>query len=47
MFSMFYLTIKNYYTENDKIYSKWVIDYNMPILTQDRNYVEQFVIFED
>ena len=39
--------IKNYYTENDKIYSKWVIDYSMPILTQDRNYVEQFVIFED
>ena len=39
--------IKNYYTENDKIYSKWVIDYNMPILSQDRNYVEQFVIFED
>ena len=39
--------IKNYYTENGKMRSKWVIDYNMPILTQDRNYIEQFVIFED
>lgn len=39
--------IKNYYTENGKTRSKWVIDYSMPILSQDRNYVEQFVIFED
>ena len=43
--------IKNYYTKNEKINekicSKWVIDYNMPILTQDRNYVEQFVIFDE
>ena len=39
--------IKNYYTENGKMRSKWVIDYSMPILSQDRNYVEQFVIFED
>ena len=39
--------IKKYYTENGKMRSNWVIDYNMPILTQDKNYVEQFVIFED
>ena len=39
--------IKNYYTENGKMRSKWVIDYNMPILTQDRNYVEQFIFFDD
>jgi len=39
--------IKNYYTENVKTRSKWVIDYNMPILSQDRNYVEQFVILSD
>lgn len=39
--------IKNYYTENGKMHSKWVIDYSMPILSQDRNYVEQFVIFDD
>lgn len=39
--------IKTYYTKNEKICSKWVIDYNMPILTQDRNYIEQFVIFDE
>ena len=39
--------IKNYYTENGKMHSKWVIDYDMPILSQERNYVEQFVIFDD
>lgn len=39
--------IKNYYTENGKMHSRWLIDYSMPILTQERNYVERFVIFED
>jgi len=39
--------IKNYYTENGKMRSKWVIDYSMPILTQDRNYVEQLIFFND
>ena len=39
--------IKNYYTENGKMRSRWLIDYSMPILSQDRNYVEQLVIFED
>lgn len=39
--------IKKYYTQNNKIYSKWVIDFDMPILTQDRNYVEQFIFFDE
>ena len=37
--------IKNYYTENGKMRSKWVIDDNIPILTQDRMYIEKLIYF--
>lgn len=40
--------VKEYHTDEDdgKEKSVWVMDYNMPILTQDRHFVERCVIFE-
>ena len=34
---------KSTYEENGVTRSKWFIDYNMPIITQDREYVEKWV----
>lgn len=38
--------VKTYFTQDDKERSKWVIDYDIPIFTQDRNYVEKLINFE-
>lgn len=34
---------KQYYKKGDVLRSKWDVDYNTPIFTQDRNYIEQYV----
>lgn len=38
--------VKTYFTQDGKERSKWVIDYNIPIFTQDRNYVEKLIHFD-
>lgn len=38
--------IKIYYMQDNKERSKWVIDYNIPIFTQDRDYIEKLINFE-
>lgn len=35
------------YKENDGKKSVWKVDYEMPIISQDRNYVEKHIIFEE
>lgn len=34
---------KEQYTENDTTRSRWVVDTNIPIFTQDRNYIDRLV----
>lgn len=34
---------KEQYTENDVTRSRWVVDTNIPIFTQDRNYIDRLV----
>ena len=36
--------IKTYYTKDGQERSKWVIDYNIPIFSQDRNYIESLIM---
>lgn len=38
--------VKTYFTQDGKERSKWVIDYNIPIFTQDRDYVEKLIHFD-
>lgn len=38
--------IKEQYTENDTTRSRWVIDTNIPIFTQDRNYIDRLVFLD-
>lgn len=38
--------IKAYCMDGVKTRTKWVLDYSMPILTQDRSYIEQLINFE-
>ena len=37
--------VKTYFTQDGKERSKWVIDYNIPIFTQDRDYIEKLIHF--
>lgn len=36
--------IKNTYTKNNAVRSRWVVDLNTPIFTKDRDYIEQYVL---
>ena len=38
--------VKTYFTQDGKERSKWVIDYNIPIFTQDRDYIEKLIHFD-
>ena len=37
---------KEQYTENDVTRSRWVVDTNIPIFTQDRNYIDRLVFLD-
>lgn len=37
---------KEQYTENDTTRSRWVVDTNIPIFTQDRNYIDRLVFLD-
>lgn len=37
---------KEQYTENDVARSRWVVDTNIPIFTQDRNYIDRLVFLD-
>lgn len=37
---------KERYTENDVARSRWVVDTNIPIFTQDRNYIDRLVFLD-
>ncbi|MBQ3021872.1 MAG: hypothetical protein IJD91_00905 [Clostridia bacterium] len=38
---------KEQYTENDVTRSRWVVDTNIPIFTQDRNYIDRLVFLNE
>lgn len=38
--------VKTYFTQDGNERSKWVIDYNIPIFTQDRDYIEKLIHFD-
>lgn len=38
---------KEQYTENDITRSRWVVDTNIPIFTQDRNYIDRLVFLNE
>jgi tRNA(His) 5'-end guanylyltransferase len=36
-------TWKENYTKNEALRTRWIIDNNIPVFTQDRNYIEQYL----